>query len=456
MKRISPVLIAIILSIISHSAKANIELTIVSGHMNRESSRAVHLYQVIEGKKVELSSTQLDAENNFAFALTSVREGFYYISDQGRREFTRIYLKAGDKLELELGNYEYKIVKGSAENQLLQEWFSVSTVVTAPAFNWMKDTSTYTSYFPKLEESLPALINFKSKVKSKNSHFNTLMKMTIDQDLESAAMYFLMVPRRTHPKKDELPAFYQTIIKSNKYPSASLLELGDGVEILRRYVMFNMLQGKMDNANKNRLLMGANLISNDTLKGAFIADNLGSYKTYENLEADIAPVKQYLLTDSLQAVYFRALKAVSGFKKGSPAYNFTFEDMSGKKVSMQDLKGKVVLIDMWATWCGPCKKEIPFLKSMEEEFKGKEVAFVSISVDAEKDKEKWKDMIEKEELSGIQLFAGQGNDVSKYYDINAIPRFMVFDKDGKIVTVDAPRPSTPELKTLLENTLSGK
>jgi thiol-disulfide isomerase/thioredoxin len=123
---------------------------------------------------------------------------------------------------------------------------------------------------------------------------------------------------------------------------------------------------------------------------------------------------------------------------------------------MNDLKGKVVLIDVWATWCAPCKVEIPHLKKMEEEFKGKDVAFVSISVDVEKDKEKWRMMVEKDQLGGTQLYAKGWSEITKYYDITGIPRFMVFDKEGKIVSPDSPRPSQPELKVMLEETLGNK
>ncbi|MNE99606.1 hypothetical protein D3C80_1983100 [compost metagenome] len=62
-------------------------------------------------------------------------------------------------------------------------------------------------------------------------------------------------------------------------------------------------------------------------------------------------------------------------------------------------------------------------------------------------------MINDQNLGGIQLFAGSGNDFSKYYKVNTIPRFLVFDKQGKIVDVDAPRPSDPALKKLLEKYL---
>jgi thiol-disulfide isomerase/thioredoxin len=129
--------------------------------------------------------------------------------------------------------------------------------------------------------------------------------------------------------------------------------------------------------------------------------------------------------------------------------------VEGKKVSLTDFKGKVVLLDVWATWCGPCKKEIPSLKKLEEEFHAKDIVFISYSIDELKDLDKWKKMIVDEQLKGVQLIgsAAWKSPICSDYTITGVPRFMVFDKNGKIVTIDAPRPSNPELKALLEKEL---
>lgn len=74
-----------------------------------------------------------------------------------------------------------------------------------------------------------------------------------------------------------------------------------------------------------------------------------------------------------------------------------------------------------------------------------------VSVDESKDKQKWLDFIKTEGLKGVQLLAGGWSKITKDYKITGIPRFMVFDKKGNIVSVDAPRPSSPELKKMLEN-----
>ncbi len=82
---------------------------------------------------------------------------------------------------------------------------------------------------------------------------------------------------------------------------------------------------------------------------------------------------------------------------------------------------------------------------------GTDVVFGGVSVDESKDKQKWLDFIKTEGLKGVQLLAGGWSKITKDYKITGIPRFMVFDKKGNIVSVDVPRPSSPELKKMLEN-----
>ena len=110
-----------------------------------------------------------------------------------------------------------------------------------------------------------------------------------------------------------------------------------------------------------------------------------------------------------------------------------------------------LLVDVWADWCGPCRQQIPYLKKLEEEMHGTDVVFGGVSVDEPKDKQKWLDFIKTEGLKGVQLLAGGWSKITKDYKITGIPRFMVFDKKGNIVSVDVPRPSSPELKKMLEN-----
>jgi thiol-disulfide isomerase/thioredoxin len=138
----------------------------------------------------------------------------------------------------------------------------------------------------------------------------------------------------------------------------------------------------------------------------------------------------------------------------SPAFDYL--NHKGGNTKLEDFKGKYVYIDVWATWCGPCRAEIPSLKKIEEEYHGKNIAFVSISVDVDKDFEKWKAFVTDKNLGGIQLFADKNwnSDFMRSFGINSIPRFILIDPNGKIVQSDAPRPSQAKLKVDLDKLLN--
>ena len=140
-------------------------------------------------------------------------------------------------------------------------------------------------------------------------------------------------------------------------------------------------------------------------------------------------------------------------KKGDDSPKFNYPDINGKNVSLDDLKGKYVYVDVWATWCGPCKREIPHLKKLDQEFKGKNIAIVSLSIDKMEDKAKWLKMVKDENLGGIQIMADKdwNSDFVKAYNIRGIPRFILIDKEGKILNDNAPRPSNPNLKELFNS-----
>ena len=165
----------------------------------------------------------------------------------------------------------------------------------------------------------------------------------------------------------------------------------------------------------------------------------------------------YIMENSNSEVYkkeytdtYNKLKKLA---KGQPSPEFVnYENHKGGETSLKDLRGKYVYIDVWATWCGPCKAEIPSLKQVEKDYHGKKIAFVSTSIDQAKDHDTWSKMVTDKELSGVQLMADKAweSDFVKNYQINRIPRFILVDPEGKIVTADAPRPSNPNLREMLD------
>lgn len=265
-------------------------------------------------------------------------------------------------------------------------------------------------------------------------------------------------PRSAHPSIEEYSDYYNSLSIVDFSSNASLVyqlpwgnrTLGGVSSVTRRLEKLAYVPGVA--GLKNDL----NFLQNDTLKGDLVLTYLARQKDYKAYKEAADLYNGYILTPAQKAKAMSIMNEMAQLKTGDQGLNFAFPDKNGKTVQFSDLKGKVVLIDVWATWCGPCKAEIPHLKKLEEEMHGTDVEVVSISVDEAKDKEKWLKMIKDENLGGLQLFASGWGDFANYYKIKGIPRFMVFDREGRVVTIDSPRPSNPELKKLLEKVLADK
>jgi thiol-disulfide isomerase/thioredoxin len=126
---------------------------------------------------------------------------------------------------------------------------------------------------------------------------------------------------------------------------------------------------------------------------------------------------------------------------GKTVPDFTFTDLKGDSVKLSDLKGKLVYIDIWATWCGPCIAEHPNWDKVKEEYKDKPVAFLTVSIDDTR--EPWEKMVKNKKMEGLQWFAPNAwqSELAQFFMVNAIPRFLLLDKEGKIIDPSAERPS---------------
>lgn len=120
---------------------------------------------------------------------------------------------------------------------------------------------------------------------------------------------------------------------------------------------------------------------------------------------------------------------------GVKAPDFTLNDVNGKPVKLSDFRGKYVLLDFWASWCGPCRRENPNLLKAYSQYKDKGFTILGVSLDKEADREKWLKAIETDGLIWPQVsdLKYWQSDVTKLYDVKAIPMNFLIDREGKIV-----------------------
>ncbi|MFM2207412.1 MAG: hypothetical protein RL213_1387 [Bacteroidota bacterium] len=164
-------------------------------------------------------------------------------------------------------------------------------------------------------------------------------------------------------------------------------------------------------------------------------------------EKTYLPVIDPLCDESKLVVYKRAADSTD-VKKGADADGPVLTDKDGKRVRLSDFKGKVVYIDFWASWCGPCRMMMPASKQLHEQLTEKQqksIVFLYISID--QSKENWIKAMQDLDMQGVNVIS-PGNWSSPaciYYQINSIPRYMIMDKKGDIVDLNATRPNDPEL-----------
>ena len=156
----------------------------------------------------------------------------------------------------------------------------------------------------------------------------------------------------------------------------------------------------------------------------------------------------YVKDEALLADYKSKFDKWDLSRPGKLSPEISAVDVDGKKWTLADFRGKYIYIDMWATWCAPCRREMPYLKALEEKFADADIVFLGLSTDS--DKSKWEDMVRKGDMTGVQLYLGPQSTFQKAYQIDGIPRFILLDKEGKIINNNMSRPSQDETAAALE------
>lgn len=260
---------------------------------------------------------------------------------------------------------------------------------------------------------------------------------------------------------------------ANQYGTV-FLKNNDEINIVTDYPKFDealKFEGKGENVEKSNMAIQSLLFAQKFFSDEDKTPQQVQEEKPEFLKQYAALLDKYQVSDSIKNVMKQsAEKQVDMYAEylankkefynkfvGKPAPSFSMQDVNGKTVSLSDLKGKPIYIDIWATWCGPCKAELPALKALEEEYTAKGITFVSISVDEANKKEEWKQFVKDKELKGYQLTTGEGwkNQFVQALEVQGIPRFVLIDANGNIINPDAPRPSSNKIKPVLDELAKG-
>ena len=169
-------------------------------------------------------------------------------------------------------------------------------------------------------------------------------------------------------------------------------------------------------------------------------------------EKNLAAFKELCKNEDFVKDIENNYKELQVLMPGNPAPDFRLYDANNNEYKLSDFKGKYLFIDVWGAFCGPCKKEAPYLNQLEQDYKGKNIEFIGICF--ENNKEIWLKRIREYNLEGIQLVAKGGWDSQfrKDYQIPWVPTYILIDKEGKFIDARASKPSE-NLRDLLNKIL---
>lgn len=446
--------------------KKNIDTSVViSGKITNPKEKQVFIEGVYENA---FSDTLPVAEDGtFHKHFDSLPQGYYHLLHGG--EYTPIYLTAGDSIYISFDTKEFDETmrysgKGAEKNNflakvlLLQEEITKTGSKEIYSLNKEKFITKTDSIRKLLEHSLQQLLD---SVKTLPDNFVKYEKAKI--------LYWWAEWRNSYPFMHKyltgndslnLGEDYNSYLKELNINDSTLIDLPEYQNFLRNY-----LQLKVSDAYKNDSILKKyknpyTVIRYKLAKELFPTRIISQYLMYDilrynetkdrEMDSLVDDFKKYCTNKKYVKEIEEDYKKWDMLAEGKPAPGFKYVSINGDSVALSDLKGKYVYIDVWATWCGPCRMEIPHLEKFQKEYKGKNIVFVSISVDD--NKEAWKKMVTEKKMKGIQLHSdgGWNSEITQKYNIKGIPRFILIDPAGNIISANAPRPSSPALKELLK------
>ncbi|MEH0153341.1 TlpA disulfide reductase family protein [Limibacter armeniacum] len=373
----------------------------------------------------------------------------------------QVYLSPGKELNLQLaGDKDWRAASFIGEEAYLNTLNHEVTVELQKEFR--NAYFAFGKYYNNYEAFLPKIDSVKKEV------YNWLAAKEIeDQQLREMfrerAEYHFAAIHLGYPNN------YYTWYKKEIVPTEDLNKYIEGLkkddaqlyELLPEYKSFiseywKYLKQKEENRKGEELILGelydlavANFKSANILESLLIEETRFSLR-YQDINLFIEDLPRFFTLIDNEKVEGEIKADFEDYKrlqKGKPAPIWEAVDQDGKKYTLSDFKGKYLYVDFWATWCAPCVKEIPHMAALEKAYEHNDkIVFVSYSQD--EDENAWKKKLESKNMHGIQLRNPNGgirdSIIRNKYRISGIPRFMLIDPEGNIVSVDVPRPSEVE------------
>lgn len=312
------------------------------------------------------------------------------------------------------------------------------------------DRDHYTLGEAEFVAKMQDLIDEKTKLleaKNFDESFTRLEKERIRYSVAERVSFYPIYRKRIYPDEDYRPGrVFTDFLSSFSLNNEALFGANDYRSFLLNYVY---LQGSKGNGTGENYSDGIadyilSTVTNPTIKN-FLLTEIVYRHIWENNGLDGA---DYLLsvfhrecTDKSTVAYMdEMIRKWEKILPGQPAPPFTVIDSEKDTVTLEDFKGSYLYITVWATWCVPCKGELPYLDQLQKEYFGKNIKFLTVATEEATNRQDWRKFLNQNFHAGVHTMDIDGG-FSRDYMIISVPRFILIDPDGVIVDSNAPRPS---------------
>lgn len=257
-------------------------------------------------------------------------------------------------------------------------------------------------------------------ITAKDSVKNATIKGSVTND-DNAKVNATLKP--VYDKYNQLNNEYKTQTEEKQKDSAYIMSLEKRADAVHKEIIAAKMSFVKAHPDRYMSLMAFNSTLPPGEFDAIAAEKVFNTLAEKNRKSELG-----------QEVLAR-IEKVKKTQDGVLAPDFTQNDINGKPVKLSDFRGKWVLLDFWASWCGPCRRENPNLVKTYQAFKDKGFTVLGVSLDKPADKEKWVAAIEKDGLTWTQVsdLKAWENEAAKLYEVTAIPMNFLINPEGKIV-----------------------
>lgn len=446
-KEIIPI---ILLMILFSCNKKKPNVAIISGKFTNPISDTINLNfkNRDNGQYEPIHPFILKDDNSFTDTLT-LEQGYYKLSSG--KNSTTIFLQRGFNLDIkgiQLGDSIHFTGKGAIENNYLTEKDFLNREI--------KEKQDF-YYISKLEEDeflglidsvyMIKIALFKKHKNGFSEDFSFIEKEGIELMKKHYIASFEEIKQylsgdRNYKVSDNFPNPFENL----NLDDDRLLKLYIYKPVVDRFIhsTLNTKKNAEDYVIKYLEKLDE-IIPNTKIKEELAFDiGIKRFKQVENLKPVYLKLDSLISDEEYRNKIAYVYNKIKRILPGQTSPDFTCIDMNNEIVSLEDFKGKYLYIDIWATWCKPCIREIPALERLRNKYESKGIEFISICKNDKKDN--WEKFVTRKNLEGIQLFSEDSDsEFFKIFEVNSIPRFIIIDKEGNIFDADAPRPSSNEI-----------